>query len=332
MVQQVMVQQVIVQEVTMNTYLRSMFGVMALTALLSGCSDELGTAGVEDSTTAPVIEPADPAQTTTVDTTQAQTEPIESSPPETSPPETSTSQTIPVVTSDIVGAAAAGNSGGIGEGSTDSFSETIRNEDGTCSGWAARDVPAPWTDGLVSGAPFVILARESDDVLGQGNLGTSSFENVGQGDDQWICVFPFSATIVGQPDEFRIKVAELEPWVVRTDAARPGQFVASVNTVASADYFAECTDTEVFEVSEWNAVGSYWSDGIRNLCLNGLKIADIERPCRGRNEGSDYVTKVTSAVDPGVVYEDAEGLQIDVATLAAGEQVIVYIATGRPCA
>lgn len=309
-------------------------GFVSLAILLFGCSDESvsqvssGPTESEGSATVPVLESTNPTETNPVQTNPVQTDPVQTDPIETSLPET-----IPVVTSDIVGAAAAGNSGGIGKDSTDSFSEAIRNEDGTCSGWAGRDVPTPWTDGLVSGAPFVILARESDDVLGLGNLGTSSFENVGDGggDDQWICAFPFSATIIGQPSEFRIKVAELEPWVVRSDSTRPGQFVTSVNTVASAEYFSDCTDAEVFDVSEWSSVGSYWSEGIRNLCSNGLKIADIERPCRGRGQGSDYVTKVTSAIDPDIVYEDADGLQIDVSTLPPGEQVIVYVATGRPC-
>ena len=313
-------------------YPRRALGLVALTIVLLACSEELGpenasgTAAAEASTTLPDTQP-----TSLPDTSLPDTSPPDTSPPDTSPPDTSPPETIPVVTSDIVGAASAGNSGGVGEGSTDSFSEAIRNEDGTCSGWAGRDVPAPWTDGLVSGAPFVIFARESDDVLGRGNLGTSSFVNVGGDQEQWVCFFPFSATVTGQPAEFRIKVADLDPWVVRSDPTQPGKFVASVNTVASADYFSECTDPDVFEVFEWRAVGLYWSEGIKNLCSNGLKIAKIERPCRGRGEGSDYVTKVTDGADPTVVYEDAEGLHVDVATLPPGAPVIVSIATGKPC-
>ena len=308
-------------------YPRQALGLVALAIVLLACSEELGpqnaseTTAAEVSTTLPGTQPTSPPET----------DPPETSPPETDPPETSPPETIPVVTSDIVGAASAGNSGGIGEDNTDSYSEAIRNEDGTCSGWAGRDVPEPWTDGLVSGAPFVILARESDDVLGRGTLGTSSFVDVGGDQEQWVCFFPFSATVTGQPAEFRIKVADLDPWVVRSDPTQPGTYVASVNTVASADYFSECTDPDVFEVFEWRAVGRYWSDGIKNLCSNGLKIAKIERPCRGRGEGSDYVTKVTDAADPNVVYEDADGLRVDVATLPPGAPVIVSIATGRPC-
>jgi hypothetical protein len=236
------------------------------------------------------------------------------------------------VSSDIVGVAVAGNSGGVGEGETDSFSEAIRNEDGTCSGWTGRDVAQPWTAGLESGASFVVLPRDGHEVIGQGTLGTSSFANVGTDDEQqWMCSFPFSGTVDGAPEEFLIKVGDLDPWLVRPDPTNPGQFVSSVNTVASADYFPACTDQSASPVSAWNAVGTYWSVGLPNLCNAGLKIADIERPCRGPREGSDYIVKVVNADDPTVVYEDDRGMQVDPATLAPGTQVVVLIATGRPC-
>jgi hypothetical protein len=236
------------------------------------------------------------------------------------------------VSSDIVGVAVAGNSGGVGEGETDSYSEAIRNEDGTCSGWTGRGVDQPWTAGLESGASFVVLPRDGHDVIGQGALGTSSFENVGtDAEQQWLCSFPFSGTVDGAPQEFLIKVGDLDPWLVRADPTKPGQFVSSVNTVASADYFPACTDQTASPVSVWNAVGTYWSVGLPNLCGAGLKIADVERPCRGPHEGSDYIVKVVSAADPNVVYEDDRGMLVDPATLAPGTQVVVLIATGRPC-
>jgi hypothetical protein len=235
------------------------------------------------------------------------------------------------VTSDVVGVAVAGNSGGVGEGATDSFSETVRNEDGTCTGWSGRDVPAPWTVGLVSGAPFTILDRDDRSVIGRGNLGTSSFENVGIEVDQWNCSFPFAATITGQRDDFLIQVDGLEPWLVRRDPTDPSRFVASVNTVASIDYFPACTDGVVDPVQEWRAVGSYWSDGLQAICGAGLEVVGLDRPCRRPNEGSDHVTSVTAADDPSVVYEDASGLLVDVTTLPPGAPVVVHIATGRPC-
>jgi hypothetical protein len=285
-------------------------GVMVLMVLAIGCASGSDDQAARSSSSA-VGGPSSARQTT---------------------PGTDEPETIPVITSVISGSAAAGNSGGIGEEQTDSYSEVIRNDDGTCSGWGGRGVSGAWTKGLVSGAPFTILARATDDVLGQGRLGTSSFENVGDDDrQQWLCTFPFSATIDGEPDELRIKVADLPPWLVHRDPTNKGKFIASVDTVVSTKYFSQCTSGEVAEVFEWQAVGSYWSNGLQSLCSNGLTVADIEPLCRGPHEGSEYVTKVVSAEDPKVVYEDANGLRVDVADLAPGAPVLVYVATGLPC-
>jgi hypothetical protein len=310
-------------------------GIAVMALLSAACQREVTS---QEATTTIVVTVSTVASSqSTQPTTTAVTPPVTTpaptaAAPSSAPGTTAAPTTIPVVSSDIVGVAVAGNSGGIGEGETDSFSEAIRNEDGSCSGWAGRDVDGPWTAGLESGASFVVLPRDGHEVIGEGTLGTSSFENVGtDAEPQWMCSFPFSGTVDGAPQEFLIKVADLDPWLVRTDPTKPGQFVSSVNTVASADYFGSCTDQAASPVSAWNAVGTYWSVGLPNLCGAGLKIADIERPCRGPREASDYVVKVVSAEDPNVVYEDDRGLQVDPATLAPGTQVVVLIATGRPC-
>lgn len=294
-------------------------------------AEQVGSGSTGADTLTSSVSPGTDGSETDNSTENPTADPPATDPGQTDPPQTDPSTTIPIVTSEVSGSASAGNSGGVGEENTDSYSEVIRNDDGTCRGWAGRDVPEPWTDGLISGAPFVILARDGDEILGEGTLGTSSFENVGVDRDQWVCDFPFSATIVGELDQFRIKVADLDPWLARRDPTRPGRFIASVNTVASIEFFSQCTDDAVEEVFEWQAVGSYWSDGLQSICSNGLNVADIERPCRGSHEGSDTVTKVVSADDPSIVYEDATGLKVDVSTLPPGAPVIVHIATGRPC-
>ena len=100
----------------------------------------------------------------------------------------------------------------------------------------------------------------------------------------------------------------------------------------SSDFFPDCTSDETFPVTEWSSVGSYWSNGISSLCNNGLKVVDIARPCRQPNEGSDYV-------DVGDQRQPARpsctrtptGYRSTSPRLAAGEPVIVHIATGRPC-
>jgi hypothetical protein len=324
------------QSVTMNRHRALALGVLAV--VIAGCTREIQS---QDASTTTSLAIGAPTSTTSAATTEAATTtpptvatttaaPTTPTTPAPTAPTTSPT-TIPVVSSDIVGVAVAGNSGGIGADQTDSFSEAIRNEDGTCSGWAGRDVTPPWTQGLESGAPFFILARDSGTILGEGTLGTSSFVNVGVDNEQWLCLFPFAATIDGNPQEFMIKVANLDPWLVRSDPSQPGSFVSSVNTVASAEKIPECATPSTNPISAWDSVGQYWSNGLRSLCSAGLTIADIERPCRGPREGSDYVVKVVSASDPNVVYEDDRGLQVDPATLPPGTPVVVLIATGRPC-
>jgi hypothetical protein len=260
------------------------------------------------------------------------TPPVTDQPPTTQPPPTvPPPPTFPTVTSEVVGTAVGGNSGGEGEGQTNTFSETIRNPDGTCSGW---DGPGGlWTQGLLSGAPVVFLAADSDTQIGTGQLGTSSWKNVSlTGSEQWNCTFPFSGEVEGTPDRFRIKVADLEPWTVRFDPTAPGTFVASVNTVARFDVFGACTDPiDVTEVSEWSVVGEYWSNGIPTLCDRGLSVVGIERPCRPVGFGSDYIVSVTSADDPSVVFESPDGLLVDPAGLAPLTPVVVHVTTGQPC-
>jgi hypothetical protein len=314
---------------------RRVLGIAVLVGSMAACERQVTS---QEPTTTIVVTASTPAATeqtqpTTTAVSAPTTAPVTTAgAATTAPAPTAPPTTIPVVSSDIVGVAVAGNSGGVGEGETDSYSEAIRNEDGTCSGWTGRDVEQPWTAGLESGAAFVILPRDGHEVIGEGTLGTSSFANVGTEEEpQWMCSFPFTGTVDGAPQEFLIKVGNLDPWLVRPDPTAPGQFVSSINTVASADYFPACTDQAASPVSPWNAVGTYWSVGLPNLCGAGLKIADVERPCRGPREGSDYVVKVVSVDDPNVVYEDDRGMQVDPATLAPGTQVVVLIATGRPC-
>ncbi len=286
-------------------------------------------------TTAPTPPPdtEQPSQTTqppqTTPAPQTTPPPTQPPPPTTAPPPPP--PTFAPVTSEVVGTAVGGNSGGVGEGQTNTFSETVRNPDGTCSGWGGPG--GRWTQGLVSGAPVVFLAADSDAQIGTGQLGTSSWSDVDPSDnEQWNCTFPFSGEVEGTPDRFRIKIAELDPWTVRLDPTAPGAFVASVDTVARFDVFPECTDPGTFTaVNEWSAVGEYWSNGIPTLCGQGLSVVDIERTCRPEGFGSDYIVSVASADDPSVVFENRDGLLVDPADLSPLTPVVVSVTTGRPC-
>ncbi len=223
------------------------------------------TTTVDSSIDAPVTTPDTAPGTTTAATTAT----------------TAAPDTLPVVTSTINGTAVAGNSGGVGPDQTDSFSEAVRNDDGTCSGWDGPGGGA-WTEGLVVGAPVRILDRETDEEIGTGSVVSASFTDVDPGDrQQWVCNFAFTATIQGTPAEFFVAVADLAPWVARPDPTRPGEFVASVNTVADPSFFSQCTDDDFGEeVTRWSAAGLFWSDGISSVCSNGLHIEALDRPCR----------------------------------------------------
>ena len=227
----------------------------------------------------------------------------------------------------------AGNSGGVGPDQTDSFSEAVRNDDGTCSGWDGPGGGA-WTDGLVVGAPVRILDRETDEEIGTGSVVSASFTDVDPGDrEQWVCNFAFTAT---DPEAHQPSSSSPSPisapWVARPDPTRPGEFIASVNTVADPSFFSQCTDDDFGEeVTEWSAAGLFWSNGISSVCSNGLHIEALDRPCRPPDIGSDHVISVVRADDPSVVLEDTSGLLVDPATLEPGTPVIVRIATGRPC-
>ena len=77
-------------------------------------------------------------------------------------------------------------------------------------------------------------------------------------------------------------------------------------------------------VTGWNAVGQYWSTGVRALCTAGLPVVAIARPCRPPGAGSEYITQVVDSDDPTEIYANG-------AAIPAGTQLIVVVATGHPC-
>jgi hypothetical protein len=247
--------------------------------------------------------------------------------------ETTQVETVPTVRVDVTGTAVAGNSGGVGRDSTQPLSESIRNDDGSCSGWEGSGDAGLWTQGLEDGAPVQILDTDTGEHIGDGSITSSSWADVDPTDhEQWNCTFVFKGSVSRAADAYKIKVADLQPWVARPDSTNPGQFVASVDTKIELFNVPSCTDHEAGEeIFEWQAVGQFWADGLRSVCENGLVVDHINRPCRPPNVASEYVIAVRSAADPAVVYEDATGLLVDVSTLAPDTKVIVDVATGRPC-
>lgn len=319
--------------------IRVIIAVVALAAVAACGGDDDATpatdsgTAIEAGTTAPLSEPTDPTDPTEPTDPTDPGDPGGDTPTTTVTPDAATTPpTFEIVTTSVVGAAVGGSAGATGSESTDPFSEAVRNEDGTCSGW---DGPGgTWTQGLESGAPVVFIARDSDAQVGTGVVGTSRWEDVGTDREQWNCIFPFEGEIEGEPESFRIRVADLPPWVVVRNPVDASQWIVSIDTTVRVDVFPECTDpgSAVAAVSAWSSVGTYWSRGIpQDLCGSGLAVVDVERPCRPQSIASEHIVKVTRADDPSVVLEDASGLLVDPAELAPGTEVVVHVATGRPC-
>jgi hypothetical protein len=316
---------------------RSLLASLAVAGLaLFGCERDI--ADVADETSAPIVTTG---PGTTIPATALPTPgPVTTTPGPT--PTTATATTAPAttapaptfaqVTTTVVGTAVAGNSGGVGTDQTNTFSEAVRNADGTCSGWVGPG-GGTWTQGLDSGAPVTFLADDGTQI-GSGQLGTSVWEDVDpSGNEQWNCTFPFEGAVAGQPETFRIQVADLPPWRARVDPRDSTRFVVSVDTEARFDVFSECTEplTGFTEVSEFSVVGQFWANGIPSVCSSGLVVVDIERPCRPPEFASEHIIAVTRADDPSVVIEDASGFVADASTLAVGTEVVVHVVTGRPC-
>lgn len=275
------------------------------------------------------------ASTSVADTREADSTPPSAAVPtsSSSPPGTNISGTA------VAGSAGPVEAGGPPYGETDAFSEAVRLRDGTCVGWAGSEGGS--TDGLAVGARVVILAAEADEQIGSGRIRRSRWEDVSDGGRQWNCFFDFTATVTGSPAEFRVRVAALEPWLARPDPADPDTFVASVNTNAAIGLISSCpalpepttSTTEASTtsttsaprlVSDWRAVGRYWSQGVAALCRAGLPVTAIARPCRPPGVGSEYIVAVVDSADSTVSYDDG-------AEVPVGTEVTVVVATGRLC-
>ncbi len=304
--------------------------VVTLMAASCGSTNNSGSPKAESAATIGPNGTAGPGQTQPSETTVTQSTPLTTDAQTTA---TAQVETVPTVTIDVTGTAVAGNSGGVGRGSTQTLSESIRNDDGSCSGWEGPGDAGPWTQGLEVGAPVQILDANTGEHIGDGTITSSSWADVDPTDhEEWNCSFVFKATVSRATDSLKIKVADLQPWAAHPDSTHPGQYVASVDTKIELARISSCTSHEPGEpIFEWQAVGQFWADGLQSLCSNGVVVDQIKRPCRPPDVASEYIIAVRSAADPSVVYEDAGGLRVDVSTLAPDTKVIVDVATGRPC-
>ncbi len=179
--------------------------------------------------------------------------------------------TIPRPTATFVGVVVGGNSGGVGEGSTDSLSDTVRLDDGTCRGWTPGG-QGQWTGDLRGGATIEVLDGRTKKVLGKGELGVGEPADVNpNGDEQWQCSLSFDIPSVPVAKSYLVRVGGLDRWEAHPDPTKPNQFVVTVQE-ASTKLVPDCQQVPSTAVSTWDSVvGRYWSLGVRTLCRGRLR-------------------------------------------------------------
>lgn len=307
--------------------------VVVIAVLLGACSgdDDATTAAESAATAQPDVAPTDPSSVDpTADPADGTTPPDATVAP--TPPPVDPATTPPVVATIVLGGIVGGSSGGVGEGSTDSASEVVRNEDGSCSGWDGRR-GGGWTSEIQSGAPFSILDAVTGEVLGTGTLATSWTENVASGgDEQWQCWFPFEVEASRPAEQYAVQVGGNEPWVLAPNPQHPGELLAPIDTPIDPGAVSGCEGGELPpSVSEWSSVGQYWNNGMSSLCFAGLTIGAIRGSCSPPGIAADRIVSVAEAEHREIVYEDAQALLVDPSAVAPGTAVVVTIATGVPC-
>jgi hypothetical protein len=241
-----------------------------------------------------------------------------------------TDESLPVAATNIVGLVVGGSGGGVGQGSTDSLSEVVREEDGSCAGWAGPG--GAWTADVKEGAEVRLFdAEQGGHQLATGTLGKGAAADVAPPKEQWQCTFPVTLNAVPAAEHYFAEVDSLPRVEARADPAKAGQLVIPVSTRAKADLVSACKDPQLpATVGEWKSVGQYWSQGIPAICSAGLRISRLERVCRPKDIATD---RVVTVVDPndGRVFEDSSGLKVDPASLTPGTIVLVRVSTAYPC-
>ena len=195
---------------------------------------------------------------------------------------------------------------------------------------------------------MTVLGVEDNTELGSGSITASRWEDMAGGAGQFNCSFDFSVTLTAPHAEFRIKVGALAPWLARPDSTAPGTYTASVSTGASIALIPECpavpaepdptattaaptttlvpppTTAAPAPVTGWNAVGQYWSTGVRALCTAGLPV-DRDRPAvppARRRQRVHHAGRQQRRPDRDLRQRGGH---------PGGDALIVVVATGHPC-
>jgi hypothetical protein len=281
---------------------------------LAGCGDGGSESANDDTSTsdAGVATTSGPDETTAPDDTEPE-----------------------VLTTVLVGVVVGGNSGGEGRGKTDLLSDTVRTSDTECEGWTGQDTSLePWTSDLRRGATVRVF-DDGGELLGTGTLGPGRPKDLQPNDNSnvgWQCEFEFTLDEVVSASAYFVEVAGLEPLEAESNPLEPDTVVVPVNTPLDADLIEACTDElPDEEVDEWEAVGSYWSVGVEQICFSSLRIRNIRRQCRPAALSALQIISVVGT--DGQVLENriGDGPRVDVATLAPGTLVDVNVTSAVPC-
>ena len=240
----------------------------------------------------------------------------------------SATETLPEATTTLVGVVVGGNGGGEGPGQTDTLSEMVREQDGSCAGWAGPG--GSWTAEVKEGAPVQIFdAAQGGRLLAKGALAAGTAEDADPPNGQWQCSMKFSIDSVPKAAKYYVQVASLARVEARPDPS--GALVVPVSTAAKADKIESCRDPNLpGSVGQWDSVGQYWSQGLPSICGAGLRVNRLERVCRPKAIATDRIVSVVEA-SSGTVYEDASGLKVDPSQLKPGTVVTVRVTTAYPC-
>ena len=254
-------------------------GLAVALMLLTACGDS-GDATTTEANSIAVLDTASGDVSDTAPATGAaigtQAPPDPQAPTDPPPPATLPETTPPAVSTVVLGGVVGGSSGGVGEDSTDSASEIVRNDDGSCTGWDSRRDDA-WTADFTPGATVTILDADTDEEIGSGKILEGVAENVAtDGGEQWQCWLRFEAAATRPAEQYAIRVGDARPVPLTTDPTRPGFVIGSISTPADSLALDACTQDN----SSLQSVGD-WSGGRAVLDQRRLVVV-LRRAHRSR--------------------------------------------------
>jgi len=148
---------------------------------------------------------------------------------------------VPEAEVTLLGVVVGGSGGGVGPGQTDTFSEVVREEDGSCAGWASPGAGGSWTSGVRAGADVKVYdAARGGHLLGTGALAPGKADDVDAPNGQWQCDLAFGVQKVKRAPGYFVQVDSLARVEGRVGPG--GALVVPLSTPARASMIGSCAD------------------------------------------------------------------------------------------